>query len=935
MLLGEVFKRRFERTRSFDDLNQGIQIFSTVVETAPLDHPDRIHFLNRAGIVLCLRFKEYGLMEDLDRAIEIGIDETENNMEALKQDSLDNKNDKIYNPKTTQPEPPTDSGYASATNIKFESAQNAESLEWDDVKTIYSDAPSLPASRKENYLSELADDLFKKACPEKCGGHTIERISGILFELLKAFALKVGHNAPTQMHRDVMVFIHKYRSDIVGYFKGRYSDEVESIADVQTGDSNKMSLEELMGLWDKNRVDYENGAPHDQNFNDGTDEGGDIEINNSEHLAYRDFIFRAPAHEWLLANLRREFYLAPAEPNSMDAIRQNIVDSLPLSHKDPLSSVKEQEYTEEPAEAVKIAITLTGSAKNAQALTCTQYLSQTWPSAGEHTIRLVADVVRSGPDYQRTWDSVAEIGEQFAWPGAALRSSPYESGVAYCTPFIRDIHGDNAPHPASERQDWLNIFCKIDFTVQQRGECLKHSNDQYWYNMFRNPIVVQGYPILHRPKSNTGLEISLNMKAGLIRTRVPHAEDTSVFDLEKARQVVGWCSEIKYYAGAADARYTINTSKPLKPYKECVLEKISISGGKIITGGVTIGLGKKDTPIHVTRNGYIPNLKWISKNALLHLVRASLEYNSRDKFKSVFCFRREEIQEASQRHKVDSAFDVLLNLENMELKIYPEKDDYIRFKHQVEYYCNTLEKLIDHQVVVAGQDGVNLKFKARKYLEGWDFKDIATDQDPFYPRVATLETIGKGWVDFTRAIHAITLFGRGFGEIIQPVDTINLCTHWAKLPQGKYYLATCVSDLKDIMNMGGDQEANPMKLDTGNPQQGEPSSPSKGSETQFHDSRIGSNLSSSASEGNEDSAYSGSQQPLGEISSNESLPTPVLEAAGSDGNELQISFTEEHDNFGSADTRLDHRPKRRGSFLQDMFGNHRISGRINKLRVSG
>lgn len=30
---------------------------------------------------------------------------------------------------------------------------------------------------------------------------------------------------------------------------------------------------------------------------------------------------------------------------------------------------------------------------------------------------------------------------------------------------------------------------------------------------------------------------------------VPHAENVSAFDLEKARHVFGWCSEVKYYAG--------------------------------------------------------------------------------------------------------------------------------------------------------------------------------------------------------------------------------------------------------------------------------------------------------------------------------------------------------------------------------------------------
>jgi hypothetical protein len=99
--------------------------------------------------------------------------------------------------------------------------------------------------------------------------------------------------------------------------------------------------------------------------------------------------------------------------NSMEAIRQKIISSLPHevksteAHKvtfviewDPLAFVKEQEYREEPDEAIEKAITLTGSAKDAQALTCAQYLCQTWPSTGEHTTRLVKDVLRSGPGHR-------------------------------------------------------------------------------------------------------------------------------------------------------------------------------------------------------------------------------------------------------------------------------------------------------------------------------------------------------------------------------------------------------------------------------------------------------------------------------------------------------------------------------------------------------
>ena len=116
-------------------------------------------------------------------------------------------------------------------------------------------------------------------------------------------------------------------------------------------------------------------------------------------------------------------FLAPAEPNYMEAIREKILQFLlttETAHKisrkrspepykvtfevnwDPLTFVKEQEYGEEPSRAIETAITLTGSAKDAQALTCAQYMYQTWPSTGGHIIEVVKDVIRDGPGHRHT-----------------------------------------------------------------------------------------------------------------------------------------------------------------------------------------------------------------------------------------------------------------------------------------------------------------------------------------------------------------------------------------------------------------------------------------------------------------------------------------------------------------------------------------------------
>jgi nucleoside phosphorylase len=485
-----------------------------------------------------------------------------------------------------------------------------------------------------------------------------------------------------------------------------------------------------------------------------------------------------------------------------------------------------------------------------------------------------------------TAGSVAEIGEQLGWIGAALRSSKYDLGVGYCRPLI---------HFEDTQSLKMGILCKIHFSFQERGKYSEPSKGQCWHNLFKNPVVVEGFPIPRKTEIETGLEIPLHIMAALAQSQrvntfdgkvfikgfstmlvlikknadliiwhllynrdgnrisyldntVPLGENASVSDVEKARHVLGWCSEVKYYAGrnnfqvewsisadtycftgAADAAYTIGRSG-LNRSQAGALGNVQVFGGHIVAGSFPFGIGQKDIPVRLSRGGYIARLKWMSKkyvvlwdehekrgwlvngtSTLLHLLRASLEYDLTDNFKSVLQFEPGEMQEASALHTAGSAIEVLINPTNMNLAIYPEKTGYIRVEDRIEQFYDILEKIIDHQTIVAGPGGVKLKSTPRRHLEGWDFRDLATNRDPFYPYVAKLQPPAKSWIDLIRTTHAITLFGRGFGEIFRPTGP-NPCAHWATLPKEKYYLAASVSDLRDIMAMGGDQNSYPRKL---------------------------------------------------------------------------------------------------------------------------
>lgn len=175
---------------------------------------------------------------------------------------------------------------------------------------------------------------------------------------------------------------------------------------------------------------------------------------------------------------------------------------------------------------------------------------------------------------------------------------------------------------------------------------------------------------------------------------------------------------------------------------------------------------------------------------------------------------------ATNQHTRDSALEVLTNQKNKELTIHIDKVEmwteettnegdappttvtktkttYTRFEDRVEQIYCFLEQAMEHPTSVERQEGLDLKWRARKHLEGWDFKDFATSEDLIYTRVKTLQTFAKGWVDFTREINAVTIFGKNFGEIIRPAHPASLCGPWIRHPFRMCYLAACVSDLKE------------------------------------------------------------------------------------------------------------------------------------------
>jgi hypothetical protein len=149
---------------------------------------------------------------------------------------------------------------------------------------------------------------------------------------------------------------------------------------------------------------------------------------------------------------------------------------------------------------------------------------------------------------------------------------------------------------SSEQRSRGEIFCQFDFEVRAPDATDIKAPGHCWHNMFSNPILVEGFPIRNKPESGIGVEMPLDLLAGLVGAsqavgiqgkvvlkgfttilvavrrlsdlliwhflfdkegkRISYLDvaleeacDMDVHHLDKVRHVVGWSRNSSYYAG--------------------------------------------------------------------------------------------------------------------------------------------------------------------------------------------------------------------------------------------------------------------------------------------------------------------------------------------------------------------------------------------------
>ena len=141
-------------------------------------------------------------------------------------------------------------------------------------------------------------------------------------------------------------------------------------------------------------------------------------------------------------------------------------------------------------------------------------------------------------------DFVSEIAEQLGWLASTLRTSPVPNGIVTCTPKIANLQMNNYGRLTPGLA--IVASCRMDFPMTRISQdTISGSPGSCWVNLFRNPILVTGYPIRRRSATDTGIDMSLHIMAELLQSRQVTLIDDRVI-------IKGFCSLLVSTAISAD-----------------------------------------------------------------------------------------------------------------------------------------------------------------------------------------------------------------------------------------------------------------------------------------------------------------------------------------------------------------------------------------------
>jgi hypothetical protein len=132
-----------------------------------------------------LSFEDFNNFEDYFTALEAGVDETNHLLSTT---------------------PNLSSGEQNAAQVSNRIQQGAEI-----AQTEYPDDLSISIERLDGRINDFVTEPFDRIGKEALESDVFQSVVALLPDLLKQYALKVGYEAESQAHRDMMFLVYKYQ----------------------------------------------------------------------------------------------------------------------------------------------------------------------------------------------------------------------------------------------------------------------------------------------------------------------------------------------------------------------------------------------------------------------------------------------------------------------------------------------------------------------------------------------------------------------------------------------------------------------------------------------------------------------------------------------------------------------------------------------------
>ncbi|KAF6814714.1 hypothetical protein CSOJ01_03937 [Colletotrichum sojae] len=280
-----------------------------------------------------------------------------------------------------------------------EDLQN-ELSETADAMTSYSDVTRISPDQHQQYIQSLADAISKKL-GGLIGADNRQALVNALPDLVKAFAIRIGHENDTQKHRAIMHFAHQYHAQIARQVESDFS-ELDKTNEKPS--QHSMSLLEKINMW--NNIPSEHQSSTEQEFFEGVK---DVDDDEQEYTPltldnHQEIASRSNAFQWLVSDLWKISFLKGygenvIEETSMTSIQTVIRRCFPTGRlrkaQGPrvyVAAFSMHGWLGRTAVDILNYVVVTCYSEESQATTIRHYMNQIWPSTGQLVLDLLVAV---------------------------------------------------------------------------------------------------------------------------------------------------------------------------------------------------------------------------------------------------------------------------------------------------------------------------------------------------------------------------------------------------------------------------------------------------------------------------------------------------------------------------------------------------------------